>query len=79
MPNDKPYIERRYVELEEETPEDSYDPERGKMLTARTWYARVNGPASTKERISMSRSSKSAGEALLLLTEALEEQGYALR
>lgn len=75
MPNNKPYIERRYVELEEEIEylldgSESY----------RTWYARVDGPVTpTKERVQMSRSSKSAGEALLLLTEALAEQGWELR
>lgn len=74
MLNDKPYIERRYVELEEET-EYRIDG----VVSERTWFARVDGPASTKERVQMSRSSKSAGEALLLLTEALAEQGWELR
>lgn len=74
MPNDKPYIERRYVELEEDV--EHYDD----AVTYRTWYARVDGPVTpTKERVQMSRSSKSAGEALLLLTEALAEQGWELR
>lgn len=78
MPKDKPYIERYYVELEEDVEYECSLIE-GRIETTRQWIARVNGPASTKERVSMSRSSKSAGEALLLLTEALEEQGYALR
>jgi len=75
MPNDKPYIERRYVELEEEIEYGSTGIE-----TYRRWYARVDGPVGpTKERVQMSRSSQSAGEALLLLTEAMAEQGWELR
>lgn len=73
MPNDKPYIERKYVELEENVEMVSI------LDEVVSWYAHVDGPASTGERVKMSRWSKSAGEALLLLTEALEEQGYALR
>lgn len=78
MPNDKPYIERRYVELEEYT-ESTMGLVGAVEEPYRYWVAHVSGPASTKEYVRMSRSSKSAGEALLLLTEALEEQGYALR
>lgn len=75
MPNGKPYIERRYVELEEET-----EYMLGGETPMRTWIARVDGLiVPTKERVQMSRSSKSAGEALLLLTEALAEQGWELR
>lgn len=75
----KPYIDRRYVELEEYTESttglvgDVEEP-------YRYWVARVDGRAvPTKERVQLSRWSKSAGEALLLLTEALEEQGWELR
>lgn len=78
MPNDKPYIERRYVELEEEVEYESSLLD-GETETSRQWVARIYGPASTKETVSMRRSSKSAGEALLLLTEALAEQGWELR
>lgn len=71
----KPYIDRRYVELEEEA-----ELAPGGYVTERTWTARVDGIlVPSKERLIMSRSAPSAGEALLLLTEALEEQGWELR
>lgn len=72
---DTPYIERRYVELEE-----AIETGLTEFGVARVWYARVDGSVTpTKERVRMLRSAKSAGEALLLLTEALEEQGWELR
>lgn len=70
----KPYLERRHVELEEEVEYD-YD----MSVTSRLWWARAYGPLiPTKETIDISRSSKSAGEALLLLKEAIEKQGWEL-
>lgn len=74
----KPYLERKYVELHEET-EDGYSLENDRLELIRTWYARADGPLSTGEQIQVVRSSQSLGEALLLLTEALEEQGWRLR
>lgn len=78
MPKDKPYIKRKHIILEEEfNKEVSLD---GAFETITLdWVASINGPLSTGEIIQMERSSKSAGEALLLLTEALEEQGWELR
>ena len=70
-----PYIERRHVTLSEEH-EDTVPGAAAETY----WSARVNGPLiPTKEYIEMERSSKSAGEALLLLTEALAEQGWGFR
>lgn len=43
------------------------------------WNATFSGGASSGESVVLSRTSKSAGEALLLLEEALNEQGYEVR
>lgn len=73
----KPYLNHSDVELEEVT-------ENGWALTGasnvyRYWVARVYAELRpTKETVRMSRQSKSAGEALLLLKEAIEEQGWEL-
>lgn len=68
----KPYIERKYVELSEDVEQIGLD-------AFSTWNAHIYGPSSTGENVTLSRYSASAGEALLLLTEALAEQGYELR
>ena len=70
-----PYIERRHVTLSEEH-EDTVPG----VAAESYWSARVHGPLTpSKEHIEMERSSKSAGEALLLLREALAGQGWELR
>lgn len=49
-------------------------------LSAPEWIATMDGRATpTRETVVMSRRAKSAGEAIVLLKEALEEQGYEVR
>lgn len=77
MPKAKPYLSHSDVELEEVTEEDWALA--GGVSTYRYWVASVNAKLNpTNETVSMSRQSKSAGEALLLLKEAIEEQGWEL-
>lgn len=72
----KPYIERRFVELEEET---DYSPVTDEPIN-RTWNARLYGSLiPTKEKVQMSRLGPTAKEALEALREAVEEQGWELR
>lgn len=70
-------VSRKDVTLSEETAEcfDVYYDSREVTF----WTAELDGLASTGERVSMSRSAEHAGEALLLLTEALKEEGYELQ
>ena len=42
------------------------------------WEAVLDGELSTGERVRMSRTAEHAGEALLLLAEAIKEQGWVL-
>lgn len=78
MPNDKPYLKRKHVILEEET-KTGYSLASASANVIRQWVASINAPLSTGEVIQLERSSHSAGGALLLLTEALAEQGWELR
>lgn len=78
MPKDKPYLKRKHVILEEEVKRD-YNPDTAEVSFTGEWTASINAPLNTGEVIQLERSSKSAGEALLLLTEALAEQGWELR
>lgn len=72
----KPYVRRKDIELSEE--QETFEMfANSKILT--TWVATLNGNLSTGEEVSMSRDSASAGEALLLLTEAIEAQGWEIR
>lgn len=70
-------LKRKYITLEEEL--DYYW-----TLTSRdevessSWVARYQGPSDTEEEVVISRSSKHAGEALLLLEEAIREEGMVL-
>jgi len=74
----KPYLKHRDVELEEQVDFD-YTLGYGAASETTYWVARVDAELSpTKETVRMSRQSKSAGEALLLLKEAIEEQGWEL-
>lgn len=68
-------VKRKDITLEEEQEFVSF--EQGPVATH--WLASFYGNASTGENVQMSRASASAGEALLLLTEALAEQGYEVR
>ncbi len=43
------------------------------------WIANLHGKSSTGEWVSMDRSATHAGEALLVLTEALKEEGYVVQ
>ncbi|QDP65448.1 MAG: hypothetical protein Tp182DCM212571_66 [Prokaryotic dsDNA virus sp.] len=70
-------VKREDVTLTEEV--DRIEDMSGSFRTYATWFAALNGPASTGERVEMSRVADHAGEALLLLTEALKEEGYELQ
>ena len=73
---EKPYIERRHVELEEES---EYTYGTGETVTT-TWCARVYGILTpTKEQVQMSRTGSTAKLALEALREAVGEQGWELR
>lgn len=71
----KPYLSRKDITLEEET----LTTFAGAAVTT-MWTAIAYGTLNpTKETINMRRTSRSAGEALTLLREAIEEQGWELR
>lgn len=70
-------VRRKDVALTEEV--DRFEDMSGSFQTYVGWTAELNGPASTGEQIRISRSADHAGEALLLLTEALKEEGYELQ
>lgn len=79
MTKDKPYLNHSDVELIENVNWGNFSGE--DSIASSTWTAEVTYAKlrPTKERVSISRTAKSAGEALLLLTEALKEQGWELR
>ena len=70
-----PYIQRRYVTIEEEG-NDTYPG----VEPSRYWTATVFGPlVASGETITMSREGRTAESALENLRTALEEQGWELR
>jgi hypothetical protein len=70
-------VNRKDITLTEET-ELSYSFDTAHPETV-SWVASFFGETSTGETVDISRSSKSANEALLLLENALVEQGWKLQ
>jgi hypothetical protein len=76
----KPTVRRKDITLTESRRE-LYDVELDGMRTDHTtssWTAELYGALSTGEDVNMSRTAEHAGEALLLLTEVIQAEGWEI-
>lgn len=76
----KPTVCRKDITLEENVERvDRFNFDHLEYSEVITWSATLYGALSTGEDVNMSRTAEHAGEALLLLTEAIEAEGWELK